>query len=249
MRQPRRSRERRHTTWIACGWAAVALLTGAVAAPAAQASHHNTEATQTHVRNMHYSTSNPDAPGELDEQYCGEVTSSSYLTHSQATSFLRDTLVSQSDEKIWDGTGDYRIDLWLAPNRCSSYSQAERNSIEMEYHYAADWSSRCGGSYGYYNCAESQNPIYNADYGHTDYQWKVIRLVDSSGGQLDERGRAFLNHETGHAWGLLDPAYDGDCRTPSIMHGVRTGYGCENWANWWPSSYDFASVVQSMNGN
>ena len=83
MRQPRSSRERRHTTWIAGGWAAVALLTAGVAAPAAQASHHNTEAAQTHVRNMHYTTVNPDAPGALDKQYCGEVTSSSYLTQAR----------------------------------------------------------------------------------------------------------------------------------------------------------------------
>ncbi|AJE85926.1 MULTISPECIES: hypothetical protein [Streptomyces] len=248
MRLPPRGRARRRASWIGFGWAAVALAVAGIVAPAAGASHHNTDPTQTHVRNMHYASPGADAPGSLDEQYCGEVTGSSYLTHAQATSFLRDTLVNQSDEKIWDGTGDYRIDLWLAPNSCSSYPQPERNSIEIEYHYAADWSSVCGGSYGYYNCAQSQNPLYNADYGHTDYQWKVIRLVDSSGGQLNEKGRAFINHETGHAWGLLDPRFEGDCHTPSIMHGVRTGYGCENWPNWWPSSYDFASVVESMNG-
>jgi hypothetical protein len=241
---------RRTPLWIRLGWAAVALLTAGVLAPAAQASHHNTDATQTHVNNMHYgSQGSQSAPEARDEQYCGEVYANSHLTHGQATDFLRNTLVSQSTEKVWDGTGGYRIDLWLAPNPCTSYPQEERNSIELEYHYAADWSHKCGGSVGYYNCAESQGPVWNADYGHTDFQWKVMRMVDSSGGQLNERGRAFINHETGHAWGLLDPRWEGDCHTPSIMHGVRSGYGCENWQNWWPSSHDFASVVASMNGN
>ncbi|MGY1453679.1 hypothetical protein [Streptomyces sp. SS8] len=232
--------------WTRLGWAAVMALLAALLAPAAQASHYHTGSTQSHLHNMHYNTVNSGGPGTYDEQYCGQVHSSSYLTHSQATNFLQNTLTGQGD-RDWDGTGDYRIDMWLAPNPCTSYPSAERAGIEMEYHYAADWSSVCGGSYGYYNCAVDQNPVYNSAYGHTDYRWNVIYLVDSSGGQLDNRGRAFINHETGHSWGLLDPRWDGDCHTPSIMHGSYT-YGCTNWQNWWPSSYDYNSVVTVMNG-
>jgi hypothetical protein len=242
------SRPRLATWWATAGWLFTLCLAALVLAPSAEASHHNTSAYQTHLNSMHYrSVNGTNGPGPLDEQYCAQIHSGSYLTHSQATSFLKDTLVGQGDHD-WDGTGDYRIDLWLAPDPCTSYPSQERASIEIEYHYAADWSSVCGGSYGYYNCAVSQNPVYNSDYGHTDYLWKVIHLVDSSGGQLDNRGRAFINHETGHAWGLLDPRYDGDCTTPSIMHGSYT-YGCQNWQNWWPSSYDYQSVISSMNGN
>ena len=243
---PPRARNRRPAR-LEAAWVAVLLLVAGLLAPAAQASHHNTSAYQTHVRSMHYTSAGGGAAGPLDEQYCAQVYGSSYLSHAQARNFLEDTLINQGS-RSWDGTGGWRIDLWLAPNPCTSYPTQERAEIELEYHYAADWSSVCGGSYGYYNCAVSQNPVYNADYGHTDYRWKVMYMVDSTGGQLNNTGRVFINHETGHAWGLLDPRWDGDCHTPSVMHGSYT-YGCQNWTNWWPSSYDFDSVVASMNGN
>jgi hypothetical protein len=191
---------------------------------------------QKHLHNMHYSAS---------EQYCVESHDTAKLSNASARSFLTDVLTGGEDSKNWNNLGGGRINLIPTNKNCTAYEADTRATIEIEVHYAWDWSSECGGSWGYYNCVKHANPVWNADHGHYDSRWAYVYLVYSSGGELSDRGRAFINHEFGHVFGLMDA---GDCDPPSIMHSTLVGYGCNNWLNPWPSPADFNSVVAVMNG-
>jgi hypothetical protein len=207
----------------------------ALPAQAAQASDIHPD-SRAHLHNMHYAAS---------EQFCVESHDTAKLSNSSARSFLTQTLTGLEDYKTWNGLGGGRIDLRSTLKNCTAYDATTRATIEIEVHYNWDWSSVCGGSWGYYNCVVHDNPVWNADYGHYDSRWAYVYLVYSSGGELSDRGRAFINHEFGHVFGLMDA---GDCDPPSIMHSTLVGYGCDNWLNPWPSQADFNSVVAVMNG-
>jgi len=239
--------------WVPLGWAATLLLALLASAPPAAASHRHTVDQNgyiLHLNEMHYASTGSDGAGGNDEQYCVQSHDTSVVSNSSAKAFVRETLAGLDFNKIWDGTGDWKIDLWPTINPCSSYSGTTRASIEIEYHYGHDWSHipTCGPPYGKWNCTEFAQPTYNRDYGHWDYTKGKVYLVFSSGGRLDSVGRAFINHETGHVWGLKDPDYVGDCRWASIMHTDYVSYGCTNWPYWYPSQSDFASVKTVMAG-
>lgn len=224
----------------------------ASAAPAMASHHHYPDGNGwvRHLNEMHYASDGNGQAGGMDEQYCVQSHDTSVVSNSAAKAFVRETLTGLEFSKIWDGTGDWKIDLYATANPCSSYSGDTRASIEIEYHYGHDWSHipMCEGDPGYFNCVEFSQRTYDANYGHSDYTKAKVYLVYSSGGQLNTRGRAFINHETGHVFGLKDPDYVGHCHTPSIMHGTAVGYGCTNWTNWYPSQSDFASVKSVMAG-
>lgn len=241
--------------WIPLGWTAILLLALTVAAPQAHANHwHVPDANGyvLHLNTMHFASVDPPTggPGGRDEQYCVESHDTSRMSHTTARAFVRQTLVQLDWDKIWDGTGNWKIDLWYTQNPCSSYSSATRATIEIEYHYGHNWNfiPTCGGTWGYYNCVEFGAPVWNSTYGHWDYAKGYVYLVFSSGGRLDNVGRAFINHETGHIWGLRDPNSGTHCPAPSIMHGTAVGYPCTNWTLWYPSQPDFTSVKTVMAG-
>lgn len=244
MRSTSQTRDPVLPRWVAVLWTAVVSLAMVAYAGPAQANHYSVD---RHNHNIHYNTTGT-GPGQYDEQFCAESHDTAKVSNSSARSFVNQTLTQMGAGKVWDGLGDYRIDLWVTNNNCTAYDPATRATIELEYHYGWDWSGICGGSTGYYNCVVHDKPVWNPDYGHSDFAWEYTYLVFSSGGQLNDRGRAFINHESGHMFGLLDPAYSGDCRGPSIMHSSVVGYGCTNWTNWYPSPADFASVLTVMNG-
>jgi hypothetical protein len=221
------------TTAVLAAALVLGLLVGP--SPAAHASDIHPD-PRAHLNSMHYQTS---------EQFCVESHDTTKLSNASARSFLTQTLTGLADYKIWDGTGGDRINLVPTQKNCTAYDSATRATIEIEVHYGWDWSSKCGGSPGYYNCVVHDNPVWNADHGHHDSRWAYVYLVYSSGGELSDRGRAFINHEFGHVFGLIDA---GDCDPPSIMHSTLVGYGCNNWLNPYPSPADFHSVVTVMNG-
>ncbi len=228
--------------WTVLFWLAVFVVALVLPASPANASHRSPD---RHQNKFHYASAGSSA-GAQDEQYCAESHDTSQVSNSEARAFLHETLNELDFAHVWDGTGDWRLDLWVTNSNCTSYDPDTRNTIELEYHYGWDWSANCGPPANYYNCVVHDNPVYNPDYGHTDYVWEYVYLVFSSGGRLDNTGRAFINHETGHVLGLLDD--NGDCSQPSIMHSTVVGYGCDNWPNYWPSQSDFASVVAGMDG-
>ncbi|MEU7933423.1 MULTISPECIES: hypothetical protein [Micromonospora] len=228
--------------WVPAMWAAVLVAALLVPAGPAHASHPNPSSTR-HLHNMHYATSGSSA-GANDEQFCVESTDTSKVSHSAARAFVKQTLTEMGSGKVWDGLGNWRIDLWATSSNCTSYPASTRNTIEIEVHYGWDWSARCGAPVGYYNCVEHDNPVWDAAQGHYDSQWAYVFLVFSSGGRLDNVGRGFINHEFGHVFGLADD--NGNCNPPSLMHSTVVGYGCGNWTNWYPSPSDFQSVLNVM---
>lgn len=243
--------------WIPLGWTAILMLALTVAAPAAPLAHANhwhvedANGYVRHLNNMHFAS--PDSPtggGGQDEQYCVESHDTSVVSHTRARDFVRQTLVQLDFDKIWDGTGNWRVDLWYTQNRCSYYPTSTRDTIEIEYHYGHNWNfiPNCAGDWGWFNCVEFARPTWNSTYGHSDYEKGKVYLVFSSGGRLDNVGRAFINHETGHILGLRDPNYPGHCMSPSIMHSTAVDYDCTNWTLWYPSQPDFASVKTVMDG-
>lgn len=236
-------RDRAVPAWVAVFWAAVVVCAVLVPATPAAASHRS---VSNHLHNFHYNSTGS-GPGANDEQYCIESHDTNQVSNAAGKDFIRQVLTGYTAGRMWDGTGGWRIDLWATSKNCTAYSSATRATIEIEVHYGWDWSGQCGGPSGYYNCVVKDYPLWNADYGHTDYRWAYVYLVFSSGGGLDDRGRAFVNHEFGHVWGLLDD--DGTCSPPSLMHSTRVGYGCSNWQNSYPSSGDFSSVVAGMDGS
>ncbi len=244
---------RRLPRWIPLGWAVTLLLAMIAAAPPATAAHRHVpdgDGRIRHLNEMHYASagSPPGTAGGMDEQYCVESHDPAYLSSSRAKSFVRETLTLLDFSKIWDGTGDWKVDLYATANPCSSYSGSTRETIEIEYHYGWNWSHipTCGDSIS--NCVEFSQSNWDPNYGHTDYTKAKVYLLYRSGGRLDSVGRAFINHETGHVLGLRDPDYPTHCPGPSIMHTTYVSYGCSDWPYWYPSPRDFASVKTVMAG-
>ncbi|MFB9542378.1 hypothetical protein [Micromonospora sagamiensis] len=228
--------------WVPAMWAAVLFAALLTPAGPAHASHPNPSSTR-HLHNMHYASSGTSA-GANDEQFCVESTDTAKVSHSSARTFVKQTLTEMGAGKVWDGTGNWRIDLWATNSNCTAYPASTRSTIEIEVHYGWDWSRFCGAPTGYYNCVVHDNPVWDAAHGHYDSQWAYVYLVFSSGGRLDNVGRAFINHEFGHVFGLADD--NGVCNPPSLMHSSIVGYSCTNWPYWYPSPSDFQSVVNVM---
>lgn len=230
--------------WVPLLWIAVFVATLVVAAGTANASHPN-PSSQRHVHNIHFATSGTTA-GTHDEQFCVESHDTGKIAHSTARAFVNQTLTQMGSGKVWDGLGSWRIDLWPTNSYCSSYPQSTRATIEIEVHYGWNWntSDKCGGPYAYYNCVVHDNPVWNATHNHWDSKWAYVYLVFSSGGRQDNTGRAFINHEFGHVFGLTDD--NGVCSPASLMHSSIVGYSCGNWPYSYPSPADRQSVVNVM---
>ncbi|HEY0601582.1 MAG TPA: hypothetical protein VGD58_01665 [Herpetosiphonaceae bacterium] len=221
--------------WIGVLWLVVLALSLAQLADVAGASHRDQAWTRRHNWNIHTAS---DGYGAEDEDYCyesqiGEASSAWWGDK------VRMALVTSPDgdpNKYWDGTGNYRIDLWKTSAPCNSYG--DRSWIEMEYYlvYNGPYVSGCGGS----TCVIHDQFVNqtNGNHAHAKVSRAWIRWYTISYGNDTEIRRA-MNHESGHIFGLLDP---GGCEA-SIMHNQY--YGCP-YSNWWPSSSDFASVRAAM---
>jgi hypothetical protein len=227
--------------WILAGWLAIAIAGVYRFTPVAKASHSHTGSYQIHLANMHNNTVSSTGPGAYDEQYC--IVSYSSLSPTTAANFIQETLTALDSSIIWDGTGNYRIDLWRTQKFCDQYTQSERDTIEIEYRIKDYWTAECGGDI--YSCVRQAGPLVDPVSGHTHFRWINSLLKTSHISGLNTRARAFINHETGHIWGLRDPSYYGDC-THSVMHNfLYSSLGCTD-AVWYPTSSDFTSVRSVM---
>lgn len=223
--------------WIPLFWV-TALLLALLALPTrAEAGSLVNPDPAKRLHSMHYAN--------VSEQFCIESHDTSRIGNSAARSFVSTVLTGGSDSQNWDNTGGGRINLVATQKNCTAYDSDTRETIEIEVHYAEDWSGACGGDYGYWNCTNHAESVYNADFGYWDSRWAYVDLVFSSGGQLNDTGKAFINHEFGHVFGLQ---HDAACTRPSIMYSQVVGYGCTNWQNRYPSSADFDAAVRVMNG-
>jgi hypothetical protein len=224
----------RPAAWVSLFWVMVLLV---LPTPTASASLINPDPAKR-LHSMHFTN--------IDEQFCAESFDTSQVSHASARSFLNQTLTGLEDSKTWDNLGGGRIDLIATQRNCLSYDPATRETIEIEAHYGWDWSQYCGLPAGYWNCVRHAYPVPNDQFGYWDSRWAYVYLVFSSGAQLNDTGRAFINHEFGHVFGLQHP---GTCTQPSIMYTQLVGYPCTNWLNPWPSTADFNAAIAVMNGS
>lgn len=232
--------EKRHTPrWILAGWIAIAVVAAIRLTPVANASHSHTGWDQRHISTIHTASSGT-TPGSQDEEYC-VVSFTSSLSASTFAPFLQETLTGLDFSIIWDGTGDWKIDLWRKAKWCNQYTTAERDTIEIEYRIADSW-SECGAGF---SCVVSVAPVQDSSGQHQHYRWMNSLLKTSHVSGLDTRARAFINHESGHLFGLRDPEYNGDCMH-SVMHNfLYSQLGCTDPV-WYPTSSDFTSVKSIM---
>lgn len=230
---------RKTPRWLLLMWLTVIGAALAIqSAPVANATHSDTGSYKKHQALLHWADGDGNVHGANDEDYCADSQTAS-MSADTAGVRVRDSLVVGSPH--WDGTGNWRMDLWKAPSRCTAYS--DRNWIEFEYRVADNWSGTCGGGYAQYSCVAHYTPIYTSQYNHYHYTWdNSFLVVTHMDGDYTEY-REVINHESGHLYGLLDGG--GDC-PGSLMH--NRWYGCSNWPNWYPSTGDFNSVVAIMDG-
>jgi len=209
----------------------------------AYASHSHNGSVQLHISTMHDNNGTATGPGSLDEEYCvqshtGDVTTTALANYIEA-------VLTQRPGKQWDGAAGWRVDLWRTPKPCNLYTSQERAAIEIEYHAADAWPTvpLCGNTT--YSCTVLSKPTFDSIGKHQHYDWAVIHFQSRHVRALDERARNFINHETGHVFGLADPRFQGDCME-SVMHNAL--YGCTQFSYvTYPTASDLASVTRIAN--
>jgi hypothetical protein len=219
-------------------FAVTAIAMGVVVA--AHASHSHTGSVQLHISTIHDNNGTSTSPGSLDEEFCVESHTGAVSTYAIGN-FVQQVLTNRPG-KQWDGTANWRVDLWRTAKACSGYTSAERAAIEVEYHVADAWPnvSLCGNTT--YSCTVLSKPTLDPLSKHTHYDWAVVHFQTRHVSGLDERARNFINHETGHVLGLRDPRFAGDCME-SVMHNGL--YNCTqfNYVTY-PTANDLASVAR-----
>ena len=217
--------------------AAASVMLGVVAA---HASHSHDGWLQLHISTIHDNNGTATTPGSLDEDYC--VQSHTAAVTTTALADMIETTLTKRPGQHWDGAANWRVDLWRAPKRCDEYPAAERAAIEIEYHVADAWPNvpLCGNTT--YSCTVLSKPTLDASGKHQHYDWAVIHFQARHVKALDERARSFINHESGHVFGLADPRFPGDCEE-SVMHNAL--YNCNQYAYvTYPTARDLASVAR-----
>ncbi|MFP2923741.1 hypothetical protein ACLESO_00725 [Pyxidicoccus sp. 3LG] len=238
----------RMSRWLLAGWMATAAFAGFRFVPTANASHTHTGWDQKHIATIHGNdgpAGGGSGPGSLDEEYC-IMSSTSGMPASTIAPFIQQTLTQLSFDVIWDGSADWRVDLWRTQKFCNEYSTADRNRIEVEYRVAESWASVCGGDI--YACVTSVSPVTDSSGAHQHYKYMNVHLKREQMAALGstDRARKFINHETGHVLGLRDPNYYGHCMHSVMHNNLYLSLGCTDPV-WHPTSSDFASVRNIAN--
>lgn len=212
------------------------------------AGHGYAAYTGNHVANIHWSSS---GHGSYDEDFCYQ--GDGVVDHSTLKSYLQTALILTSGS--WDGTGSYNIDLWATGSFCADYTA---NNPDIEIWYTVSASGACGG----FSCLTSRfNAILSGGFSTSHYGSAKITLkrdhIEFTPTDPDAAAKrnSVINHETGHAFGLLDPLGDDepggpDCAYPggwyygsSVMHQFNY-YGCPSSPIIQvPTAYDKDTVV------
>lgn len=238
----------RASRWLLAGWMATAAFVGYRVMPTANASHSHTGWDQIHISTIHDNNGpagGGSGPGTLDELYC-VMSETSAMPVSTIGPFIQQTLTQLAVDKIWDGSADWRVDLWRAQKACNEYTTTERNNIGIEYRIRETWAATCGGDI--YACVTAANPVTDASGRHQHYKWMNAHLKREQMAALGstDRARKFINHETGHLLGLRDPSGPGDCMHSVMHNNLYSNYGCTDPV-WHPTTSDFASVRSIAN--
>jgi hypothetical protein len=224
--------------WIAMAWLAVLSVVAYHHMPVAQANHPHP--ARAHISTIH-GNDGSGGPGSQDEQYCIQSQSSA-INGYQLGDFIQETLTKLDFSIIWDGSANWRVDLWRTAKLCNEYDSATRGTIEIEYQMKDSW-AEIPTCYPNYSCVVFDNGVVDSVDGHTHYKWAYSYLRRDHAGNYDTRARKFINHETGHVLGLADPRYNGDCPY-SVMHNdLYSSMGCTHTV-YHPTTNDFSSVIK-----
>lgn len=203
------------------------------------AGHGAPATSQYHLATIHWNSS---SHGALDEDFCYEGYGS--ISHNDYKGLLQTALIINSGS--WDGTGSYNIDLWATGSHCSDYTP-DNPQIELWYSIQP---YGCGTSTEIYSCLSYRfNSILDPGFSTYHSTGAVIIIAQP---HLQGFPDSIISHETGHAFGLLDPLGppNPDCGWPdnwyygsSVMHQYQY-YGCPAtpYING-PTSYDKDTVV------
>jgi len=205
-------------------------------AATAWASHPHRGIDQLHISTIHDNSVSSTGPGHDDEEYC--IQSHTSTVSSSAFARFVEKVLTGYPGHMWDGAANHRVDLWRTANFCDAYDAARRRYIEIEYLVQDRWPNvpLCGDTQ--FSCTTLEDPRWDPTGGHTHYRKSVIHFQARHVSALDDRARSFVNHETGHALGLRDPEFPGDC-ADSVMHNQF--YNCAY--NNAPTASDLASVL------
>jgi hypothetical protein len=221
-------------------WILSALIALASVNVIARAHHSHDGWLQLHIATMHDNNGTATTPGTLDEEYCIQSHTADVSTTALGN-FIENVLTKRPGQQ-WDGAADWRVDLWRTAKPCDQYPPTERAAIEIEYHVADAWPNvpLCGNTV--YSCTVLSKPILDVTGKHQHYEWAVVHFQSRHVRALDERARNFINHESGHIFGLADPRFAGDCEE-SVMHNAL--YNCNQYAYvTYPTALDLASVMR-----
>ncbi|NMO21487.1 hypothetical protein HPC49_31695 [Pyxidicoccus fallax] len=227
---------------------ATAAFAGVRFVPTAHASYSHNGWDQKHIATIHDNNGpagGGSGPGTYDEEYC-VMSETSAMPVSTIGPFIQQTLTQLSFDIVWDGSADWRVDLWRAPKACNEYSTADRNNIEIEYRIRETWASVCGGDI--YACVTSVSPITDATRAHQHYKYMNVHLKREQLAALatTHRARKFINHETGHVLGLRDPVSGAECMYSVMTNDLYAHLGCTATV-WHPTTSDFVSVRSIAN--
>lgn len=217
----------------------VGALLGTGGVPPAAASHTDSASPRLHNWNIHYAEAGHS--DFADEDFCAQSYDEGRISTATARDWVFHTLTQDSPR--WDGTGGGRIDLWLTDQACDFVP--DPGAVELRYIIMADPSS-VGGNCTSDNisCVNHTGAVYSPGYGHSHYMAENIYLdTDNIIGGISAYHQ-LINHETGHAWSLIDPSFVGDC-PDSIMHTFNY-YGCPYRE--FPTASDYDSVVGVADG-
>lgn len=222
----------RHLSWFVVVLAASA---------SARASHSHNGWGQLHVSTIHDNNGTPTSPGTLDEQYC--VSSHTAAVSTTALGSFIENVLTKRPGQQWDGTANWNVDFWRAPKRCEDYPAAERAKIPIEYHVADAWPNipLCGNTT--YSCTVLSRPVVDASGTHQHFEWAMVYFQARHVSGLDERARSFINHETGHVLGLMDPPGLGVNCEESVMHNGLYNCTAFNYVTY-PTARDLTSVTR-----
>lgn len=237
--------------WVLFLWSVVAIIVVSwVSTPMANAYHHDHGTDRLHNRYIHYTTTG--GQGVNDEDYCVQ-SFTTRMTFATALARVKRTLTELSPR--WDGTGNYRIDLYAKGSQCSDYGTVNETTrteyipgIEYQYRVRnnnADISA-CGADN--VSCVTHHPAVKESGAAHGHFEAEISFLdVDNILSNTESVWQAHINHETGHIIGLRDPGSHETTKTctASIMH-IPWYCGVQGYTNSYPSTGDFNSVVHIM---
>ncbi|NBI28891.1 hypothetical protein [Chengkuizengella marina] len=167
-----------------------------------------------------------------------------YCADAKASSLSLSTILTLIDEALnhpdgFEDGNEYNLQFanpTYAKEDCSDISSSNLEKISIRYYVSPEG---CGGYSCIVNPRGGQTLVHDNGKGgtSTDWQYAVLKIRDASFTYSNTK-KYIVNHETGHALGLLD----GDRTCPgSIMHSAD--YSCTGYPDV-PTQLDKDTIIE-----